>query len=351
MELASGAGDAAFSENGVVELLTGLLPDDLIHGYAKLLGRGGCSEAEAAVLVGSEEALAELMRRGLAHRAVRGDSGLPVIRPTDPTLAFRDVLHELQVRLAEASSQLIDAHQRINHIQRIFSHRMLEQQPDEAVRVLTDRDEIHALSLSLINAAQYDYMELHTWRFTTPLRKEEAIPPPVTVVERRVRRRSVYSTEYFDTEVGYHFIQNAIASGTEVSIYRDLPMKMKLIDEDAAMLPLTPSGATGVLLIRAPVVVKALRQYFELLWARATPVRSSSDATPVPVRGRGDAPSELQRQLVKMMALGLKDESIANRTGMSLRTVRRHIASIMEDLSVETRFAAGVAAAKRGWTE
>lgn len=351
MGLATGVVDGKFPDNGLVELLTGLLPEELIHGYAALLSRGGCGEAEAARLVGSEATLAELMRRGLAHRAVRGDSGLSVIRPTDPTLAFRDVLHELQLRLAETSSQLIDAHQRINDIQRIFSHRMLEQEPDEAVRLLTDRDEIHTLSLSLINAARCDFMELHTWRFTTPLRKEEAAPPPVTVVERRVRRRSVYSTEYFDNEVGYHFIQSAIASGTEVSIYRHLPMKMKLIDEDAAMLPLTPSGATGVVLIRAPVVVKALRQYFELLWARATPVRSSSDAAPVPVPGRANAPSEIQLQLLKMMALGLKDESIANRTGMSLRTVRRHIASIMEDLCVETRFAAGVAAAKRGWTE
>lgn len=348
MSLSKGGDDASASQ--VAELLADLLPVHVVQGYALLMQQGDCGESEAARLIGSQESLDELMKRGLAHRALHPGSGSVVIRPTDPTLAFRDVLHDLQARLAESSSRLIDAHQRINDIQRVFSRRMFEHDPEEAVRVLTDRDEIHSLSISLINAAQSDYLGLHTWRFAVPLRKEEALSAPASVVDRKVRRRSVYSTEYFDNEVGYHIIQNAVTDGYEVRICRDLPMKMKLVDEDAAMLPLTPSGATGIVLIKAPVVVKALRQYFELLWARATPVRTT-EAVAGPVPGRTGAPSELHLQLLKMMALGLKDESIANRTGMSLRTVRRHIASIMEDLSVETRFAAGVAAAKRGWID
>jgi len=140
--------------------------------------------------------------------------------------------------------------------------------------------------------------------------------------------------------VGYHFIQNAMTYGTEVRIYRNLKMKLKLIDEEAALVPLTPSGARGVLYVRSPIIVGALRQYYELLWARATPLANSG-----PAHG---TLSDVHRQLVQLMALGLKDESIANRTGLSLRTVRRHIATIMESLSAETRFAAGVAAAKRG---
>ncbi|SDK53680.1 helix-turn-helix transcriptional regulator [Nonomuraea jiangxiensis] len=348
MELAHGGGEA--SATRLAELLADLLPDEIVHGYAQLIDQGDCEEKEAARLVGSQNLLDVLMERGLAHRALRTECGRTVIRPTDPTLAFRGVLHGLQERLAESSSRLIDAHQRINDIQRVFSRRMFEHEPEEAVRVLTDGDEIQSLSISFINSAQSDYLGLHTWRFTVPLRKEEVISAPASVVDRKVRRRSIYSTEYFDNEVGYHFIQNAVNDGFDVRIYRNLPMKMKLVDEDAAMVPLTPSGASGIMLIRAPVVVKALRQYFELLWNRATSVGTPETPSASPSPG-GGSPSELHLQLLRMMALGLKDESIANRTGMSLRTVRRHIASIMEDLSVETRFAAGVAAAKRGWID
>jgi hypothetical protein len=39
-------------------------------------------------------------------------------------------------------------------------------------------------------------------------------------------------------------------------------MKMKLADHTTAMLPLTPTGTTGALVARAPVIIAALREYF-----------------------------------------------------------------------------------------
>jgi hypothetical protein len=51
-------------------------------------------------------------------------------------------------------------------------------------------------------------------------------------------------------------------------------MKMKLADHTTAMLPLTPAGTAGALVVRAPVIIAALREYFELLWERATPLKA-----------------------------------------------------------------------------
>lgn len=324
------------------DLLGGLLPERLANGYAAFLSCGECPEPEATERAGSPGLLEELKSRGLVHRVVHLSS--TAIRPTDPALAFREIIHDLQKQLIESSDRLAQAYERLNDIQRIVSRQSLEEAPEESIEIVTDSEKIHSLSLSLINSAQSDFLGLHTWRFDVPLRKENSAPPPRYVTSRNVRCRSVYSTEYFDNEVGHHIIESSMAEGEEVRIMRNLPMKMKLVDEEVAMLPLTPSGASGIALVKAPVIVKALRQYFELLWARATPVSGSAPA-PSPENG----PSELQLQLIRMMALGLKDESIANRTGLSLRTVRRHISTIMEMLSAETRFAAGVMASKRGW--
>ncbi|GAB2934602.1 hypothetical protein ACFMQL_06520 [Nonomuraea fastidiosa] len=337
--------DGAAAEMG--DLLGGLLPERLAAGYAAFLSRGECPEEEAAGRAGSRAVLDELIARGLVHRVVYASSA--AIRPTDPALAFRDIIHDLQRRLIESSDRLAAAYGRLNDVQRIFARRAIEQAPEEAIRIVTDKEEIHSLSLSIINSAQSDFLGLHTWRFERPLRKESSAPPPRGVISRDVRCRSIYSTEYFENEVGHHVIQSSIAEGEEVRIIRRLPMKMKLVDEEVAMLPLTPTGADGIALVKAPVIVKALRQYFELLWDRATPVAAPGGAGAVPVPSARGGPTELQLRLVGMMALGLKDESIANRTGMSLRTVRRHISTIMEMLSAETRFAAGVMAAKRGW--
>jgi DNA-binding NarL/FixJ family response regulator len=48
------------------------------------------------------------------------------------------------------------------------------------------------------------------------------------------------------------------------------------------------------------------------------------------------------------MAGGAKDELIARRLGISLRTCRRYIADLTKDLGAQSRFQAGVLAAQRG---
>ena len=120
-------------------------------------------------------------------------------------------------------------------------------------------------------------------------------------------------------------------------------MKMKLADHTTAMLPLTPTGTAGALVVRAPVIIAALREYFELLWERATPLKASRAAAP------GDRLTPAQRAVLELMAEGLHDDAIAHRVGISTTTVRRHITAIIDRLGVKSRFAAGAAAQRRGW--
>ena len=56
-----------------------------------------------------------------------------------------------------------------------------------------------------------------------------------------------------------------------------------------------------------------------------------------------------ERDLLTMFAGGLKDEAIAQQLGISTRTLRRRILVMFSELGASNRFAAGVAAAKRGW--
>jgi DNA-binding NarL/FixJ family response regulator len=118
---------------------------------------------------------------------------------------------------------------------------------------------------------------------------------------------------------------------------------MKLADHTTAMLPLTPTGTAGALVVRAPVIIAALREYFELLWERATPL--TPQQRPMP----GDRLTPAQQKVLNLMAEGLQDDAIARRARISTTTVRRHIAAIMARLGVSSRFAAGAAAQRRGW--
>jgi DNA-binding NarL/FixJ family response regulator len=53
--------------------------------------------------------------------------------------------------------------------------------------------------------------------------------------------------------------------------------------------------------------------------------------------------------LLRQLSRGAKDEQIARSLGVSLRTVRRRMADLFEELGVESRFQAGVEAVRRGW--
>ncbi len=97
-----------------------------------------------------------------------------------------------------------------------------------------------------------------------------------------------------------------------------------------------PSGWN--LVVRTPVLVLAMREMFELLWSRAVPV------PPADGEGVADEPA----LILALLAAGAKDEAIARHLRLSLRTVRRRVAALMDQLGASTRFQAGIEAARRG---
>ncbi|CAL9532836.1 helix-turn-helix domain-containing protein [Streptomyces sp. enrichment culture] len=58
-----------------------------------------------------------------------------------------------------------------------------------------------------------------------------------------------------------------------------------------------------------------------------------------------------QRELLRLLAAGLKDEAIARRLGVHVHTARRRISRLLEALEARTRFQAGARATARGWLD
>jgi DNA-binding NarL/FixJ family response regulator len=122
-------------------------------------------------------------------------------------------------------------------------------------------------------------------------------------------------------------------------------MKMKLADSATALVPLIVTGTAGALVVRAPVILAALREYFELLGERAVPVTTPGQQAAAASGGL----TETEQQILELMAEGLQDAAIARRTAISVVSVRRHIAAVLAKLGVTSRFAADAAAQRRGW--
>ncbi|MQA88208.1 MAG: hypothetical protein GEV03_27205 [Streptosporangiales bacterium] len=139
------------------------------------------------------------------------------------------------------------------------------------------------------------------------------------------------------------YIEAISSQGAQVRSAVDLPPTMLILDHQVALIVADQGQPTQrAVLLSEEVVVSFLLGLFEIFWHNASPCPSTSDFA----RGH---PSPLEASLVRWLAEGHKDESIARHLGMSVRTCRRHVANVMKRLEAASRFEAGVKAARRGW--
>ncbi|AXB43220.1 response regulator transcription factor [Amycolatopsis albispora] len=119
-----------------------------------------------------------------------------------------------------------------------------------------------------------------------------------------------------------------------------VPVEALVVDGTLAMLP--DEGAHDVAVVRLPSVVSAITELVERLWPVAVPFTGSDLPEAAEL-------SERDRELLTLLCAGRTDESAAAALGVSVRTVRRMVSSLMNRLGARSRFQAGVKAADRGW--
>ncbi|MGE5288468.1 MAG: LuxR C-terminal-related transcriptional regulator [Micromonosporaceae bacterium] len=332
----------AGERGSIHNLFDGLVPDEVLASYERLLAEGGCPKEHADTFVGGAATARELIGRGMAHVHPHTPAEPAMFRPAPPDLALQGVLIGLQTRLLDGQEQLLNGYRRLAGAQARSYVGTDDRLPAHLVRFVADKAEIGSVSASLIAAARKDWMVLESLGTDMPL-TEDFAQPPLAAFGGRVRCRAIYPTTVMDDPAGRRIVRACAEAGQQARLLPGVAAKLKLADQTAALLPLTPSGAAGALLVRAPVITAALREYFELLWDKATPIGSKRLA-----RTAGRL-SPAQRTVLALMAEGLHDDAIARRAGLSTTTVRRHIAAVMKRLDVTSRFAAGAAAQRRGW--
>jgi hypothetical protein len=132
-------------------------------------------------------------------------------------------------------------------------------------------------------------------------------------------------------------------TGAELRTTDELPVRLVVFDQASCVLAghggLTADDG-GAVVIRNRLVVATMAALFEEVWDRGHAYHAP-DPQPAEVG------SELQRAIVRVLAGGAKDELVARRLGMSVRSCRRRIAELMAALDATSRFQAGVEAARR----
>lgn len=162
------------------------------------------------------------------------------------------------------------------------------------------------------------------------------------LLERGVEVRTVYSPESMERPGRFDIVNRLAGLGEQSRMTQRLPLRLRVMDRFVAVLPLLGNNNDTIAVVHPCGLLDALIELFEAYWARATPITA-------PPADASDQPSDEDLLLLRMLQAGLKDHAVARQLGVSERTATRRIATIMSRLGTETRFQAGVEAAKRGW--
>lgn len=162
-------------------------------------------------------------------------------------------------------------------------------------------------------------------------------------LRRGVRYRMLFPDDARTAAVPARRLGQLARAGAEIRTMPAVPIEAVVVDGTLAILPDEQlGGQDDIAVLNLPSVVETITELVDRLWPGAVPLTAIDppDAT---------APAERDRELLALLSAGYTDESAAAALGVSVRTVRRMVSSLMNRLGARSRFQAGAKAADRGW--
>ncbi|GAA0321606.1 hypothetical protein GCM10010302_70970 [Streptomyces polychromogenes] len=213
--------------------------------------------------------------------------------------------------------------------------------PQGTIDHLPDKLAVRSLLTDVIDSCRSEVLVSKHGGSFPPAALREALPRDLALLARGVRMRSLYQhATRFDQPTRSH-AEQLIAAGAEIRTLPEVLPQMIVVDGSLALLPARSGGA---LLIREPDLLAYLLEVFERDWAHAAPFATGPQAA-------HDVSKTMKQSILVLLAKGLKDDSIARRLGISLRTCRRHVSELLEQLGAHSRFQAGVIAERQRLTD
>ncbi|WP_433858362.1 helix-turn-helix transcriptional regulator [Streptomyces kronopolitis] len=165
---------------------------------------------------------------------------------------------------------------------------------------------------------------------------EHALRRDLALLARKVKVCAVfghYARHHAET---VRYAELVLAAGGEVRTTASLLPPLVVFDHSVAVL-LGDEDEGGGHLVQHPAVVGFFARTVENAWASADVFQPAQGSSRLPDK----LTDETKAAIVKLLAAGYKDEVVAKRLGIALRTCRKHIAEVFSELGARSRFQAG----------
>lgn len=307
--------------------------------YRAALARPSWTVAELALRLGTPVVdVAALVSRLVALDLVRANADGTRLRPVDPQLALTALIARREAEMVSAWHELERARLAAADLAADFNpaHRG---QLDGALDVAHGPAAVRTRVTALVSQAR---TEVASMMLSGSGQVDPIAPPRLADLAdpaSGVRVRAVALSRARQDPLTLRHLRGVAADGARVRTAGEVPMSALVVDRMTAVFPLTGRRA-GAVVLRLPSVVVTTVELFERVWAEATPLEDTTSDY---------VPDERERRLLGLLLAGCTDKTAAGKLDTSVRTVRRLVAKLNDELGARGRFQAGALAAERGW--
>ncbi|MEU4205455.1 helix-turn-helix transcriptional regulator [Streptomyces sp. NPDC039022] len=315
--------------------------------YELALQQGSWTASQAAALLGAaeeeiEEATDSLENVGLLRPSPRKSSGYVVVAPE---VALSRLFVQEGHQIARHQEQLAHTREAMLSVARDYLGVRSSPARTLAIEAIPTAEHEESFLDRAADVARQEVWLMHGGPTPSADFMDEMLLRCLAMLSSGVAVRALFLHQQVGDRLVSGHVQELAHAGAQVRVASHLPQRMLIIDWDLALVPVDPENSTqGFWAVHGTELVPALRAAYDHCWmaastagARAAESASSQRLTAV------------EEAVIRMLAEGMKDETIARRVGVSPRTLSRLISTLLDRLGVQTRFQAALELSRRGW--
>jgi DNA-binding CsgD family transcriptional regulator len=266
-----------------------------------------------------------------------------------PSLAEMEVIEPLEQAIQDEHRALTELRSRLWSLNEVFEDAKQAQQGSAGV-FRCDAEEARLWLARAAARCTSEILMLQPVESAGDETLPNDLPLGLGVLEQGKKARVIRQHMARNRSTARASLNELAARGVEVRTTTELAERLIIFDRSMAFVRQAidetagEAGANsepGVVVVTEASMVSVLAQVFEQTWRSAVPYDPAITDDDEPL-------DEVKGAILELLASGVKDEVIARRLGMSPRTYRRHMSSLMEQLNASSRFQAGLVAARRG---
>ena len=317
--------------------------------YQAVLSGPGQPAAELAALLERRVAdvaadVAALVELGVLKQ--ESDSPAGFVAP-NPSAAVGQLIERCEDEVMRRYRRISDTRSAIADLERRYLARAPVDPDDHGVERLED---VHAIRERLEELSFFTRTSVYSIQPGGPQSRESleaSRPLDQRGIRRGVEMRVIHESSVLDDELNRAYLRELVMGGAKVRVTDQRIDRMVIMDSTVAVIPVDPANSRrGALIVRHPGLLSGFLDLFQRAW---------QDADELPWQSEGAEPasevkiSAQDKRILELLASGCTDETSAREVGVSVRHLRRTISRLMQELGANSRFEAGVEAARRGW--